>query len=109
MIKQFLLGVMLSGFLTVGLVSVMSADDKPVVPADLQLRLRNVQLDSAKMQNLNLQLVQQYQSNLNQITKDATEAQQIVDEIYKTTKTDKALYDFNPDTMTFTKKPEVKK
>jgi hypothetical protein len=106
MIKQFL-GICI--LLIVPAFIIAAIDDKPVVPADLQLRLRNVQLDSAKMQNINLQLVQQYQANLNQITHDSNEAQQIVDEIYKATKTDKTAYDFNPDTMAFTKKVVVEK
>lgn len=108
MIKNFLIGVLALGFVTMA-VSFVYSDDTPVVPAELRFRLRNVQWDSAKIQNINLQLVQQYQNNLNQITKDATEAQQIVDEIYKETKTDKSIYDFNSDTMAFTKKPQEKK
>lgn len=89
-------------------VGVMAAD-LPKVPPDIGVRIKNVQLDQARVTTQMLQLQAQYQADQNQIQHDAGELTDLNNEALTAAKVDATKYTVDDEKLEFIAKPEVKK
>ena len=107
MIKQF---VYLLFFILVFSLAMVALQAPPVpagpkVPDDIGVRIRNNQLDQARLQNQLLQLAQQYQTAQQTIEHDKLEMGELKNEALKAAKLDASGWDVDVDKLQFVPKP----
>jgi hypothetical protein len=74
------------------------------VPDDIALRIKNNQLDQARLQNQMLQMTQQYQADQQAIEKDNQEMNNLKAEALKAAKLDPATNDVDVERLVFVPK-----
>src|SRR6267142_4209599 len=93
-------------FFVLAATTLIAAEGNPKVPADIGVRIRNVQLDQARIQTQMLQLQQQYQSGQERLQHDQGELDQLKKEAFTADKKDPAGWDIDLDKLEFVGKPK---
>jgi hypothetical protein len=94
--------------------AVMAADAPPIkVPSDIGIRIKNVQLDQARVQAQMLQLQVQYNTDQSTLTNDTNELNKLNKEALDTASLDEKKFTVDDEKLEFVavpeKTPEVKK
>lgn len=84
---------------------IYAADNSMKVPADLGVRIRNVQLDISRTQTQMLQMANQYQQFQTQLNHDQGELDSLKKEAITAAKLDNDKYDLDVEKLEFVSKP----
>lgn len=103
--KNFLNSLIVAASLLLIALTLFPADDPMKVPAEIGVRIRNVQLDQSRQQNLLTQLQIQYQQTQQTIERDTHELDLLKTEALSTAKLDKEKYDIDFEKLIFFPKP----
>jgi hypothetical protein len=106
--KKILLATALAAALiTMDLWVLRAAENSNKVPAEIGVRIRNVQLDISRVQTQNLQLQQQYLTNNNTLQHDQGELDDLKKEALTAAHQDPATTDVDVEKLEFVAKPKA--
>lgn len=101
--KKLIVALLLGSFLA------YAAEELPRIPDNVGVRIRNVQLDQARLQNQVAQLQAQYQNVQRALADDDKQLESLKTVALTSANLDAARYDVDLEKLTFIAKPEPPK
>jgi hypothetical protein len=98
--------VTLAIFAALVVVDIWAVEGNPKVPAEIGVRIRNVQLDISRIQNQVLQLQTQYNADQATLTHDQGEMDSLKKEALAAAKLDPAGWNVDEEKLEFVAKPK---